>query len=368
MLEHIGQTLKTRTKRHLIQLGRATARHLHRSRSIRVGWITASTLAGTTPERLGNLGSVPDMRISNTATWINRNSRTIWNEIYDPSQNYDIVVFVKAMDGACRRESERVRSAGGKVVFDANVNYYEIWGTYDIDGTRPTAQQQADAVAMTRTADLVIADSTYLQAIAEKHNSNVRWVPDNVDLGVFGHSPHREKTSPIRLVWSGVSKKARPLLGLKEILTGLDNVELVLVSEARPGAMDDLQTGMPCRFVPYTNRDYARTLKTCHIIISPKNLINGYEMGHTEYKITLGMAAGLPAVASPQQSYLEAVGHKGGGLIADSHEAWSDALGQLCGDHRLREQMGEAAAETVRERYSTPVVARRYLEALESLT
>ena len=111
-----------------------------------------------------------------------------------------------------------------------------------------------------------------------------------------------------------------------------------------------------------------RTLKTCHIIISPKNLINGYEMGHTEYKITLGMAAGLPAVASPQQSYLEAVGHKGGGLIADSHEAWSDALGQLCGDHRLREQMGEAAAETVRERYSTPVVARRYLEALESLT
>jgi glycosyltransferase involved in cell wall biosynthesis len=367
MPTHIRQTLKTRTKRHIFQLGRAAARHLHRSRTIRVGWVTANTLCGENPERFGHLGSVPDMRISNTAHWINRNSRKIWNEIYDPSQNYDIVVFVKAMDRACQLENERVQSAGGKTVFDANVNYYEIWGNYDIEGTRPTEQQQTDAIAMTSAADLVIADSTYLQAIAEKHNSDVRWIPDNVDLEVFGHSHHREQTSPIRLVWSGVAKKARPLLGLKEMLTGLKNVELVLVSDTRPEVTDDLQTTITCRFVPYTNRDYAQTLKTCHVIISPKNLINGYEMGHTEYKITLGMAAGLPAVASPQQSYREAVHHRDGGIIADSPEAWRDALKRLSLDDRLREQMGRAAAQTVREQYATPVVAKRYLDALESL-
>ena len=109
-------------------------------------------------------------------------------------------------------------------------------------------------------------------------------------------------------------------------------------------------------------------MRTCDIIISPKNLINGYEMGHTEYKITLGMALGLPAVASPQQSYREALDHKGGGIIAATAEDWQDALHKLCSSPGLRAQMGQAAQETVRECYATQVVSRSYMEVLQELT
>jgi len=103
------------------------------------------------------------------------------------------------------------------------------------------------------------------------------------------------------------------------------------------------------------------------VIVSPKRLQNGYELGHTEWKITLGMAAGLPAVASPQQSYVEAIGHRGGGIVADSTEEWTEALGRLAIEPALRAELGERAVETVRERYATPVVARQYLDLLRSL-
>jgi len=342
-------------------------RHIYRKRPIRIGWVTANTLTSQTTEHLGNLGSVPDMRISNTGLWINKNTDTIWNEIYDKTLKYDIVIFVKAMDKSCQDEARRIQSYSGKVIFDANVNYYEIWGTYDVEGTKPTPEQQSDAIAMTTHADWVVADSTYLLNVIQNYNTSVSWVPDNVDLNTFkGTRTHQDK-HPIRLVWSGVSKKAQPLLFLLEVFESLQDVELVLVSDAHPDVIDTLHKVLRCHFVPYSNRRYAHTLQTCDIIISPKNLINGYEMGHTEYKITLGMAHGLPAVGSPQQSYREAIEYKSGGIIADTPDEWHRALQTLCASAEQRTQIGLAAQQTVKERYATHVVARRYLDVLKEL-
>ena len=47
------------------------------------------------------------------------------------------------------------------VIFDANVNYYEIWGDYDIPHTRPTDEQRRAALELTELADHVVADSSY---------------------------------------------------------------------------------------------------------------------------------------------------------------------------------------------------------------
>ena len=92
------------------------------------------------------------MRVANVARWLNRSSR-IRNELYRPGRRYDVVVFAKAMDDRAQGEAERVRASGGRVVFDANVNYYEIWGEYDVPRTKPTEEQRHDAETMTRRAD-----------------------------------------------------------------------------------------------------------------------------------------------------------------------------------------------------------------------
>lgn len=307
------------------------------------------------------------MRVGNIARWINANSSDVWNEMYRADGRYDVVVFAKAMDRACQEEAKRIQSSGGKVVFDANVNYYETWGDYDIPGTRPTVQLQQDAIAMTTLADWVVADSSYLLEVIKRFTPRVTWIPDNVDLGVYAGVRHHKSDGMTRVVWSGIAKKAQPLILIRDALGSLRDIEFVLVSDERPEVMRSLQSAVPCRFIRFGDRRYAHVLLTCDIIVSPKRLINAYEMGHTEYKITLGMAVGLPAVASPQQSYVEAISYKGGGIIAGTSDEWRDSLVMLVKDPQLRADLGTKARQTVLDRYATPVVAREYLDLLRSL-
>lgn len=298
--------------------------------------------------------------------WLNSNT-IFYNEPYQPRERYDVVVFVKAMNEFCQEEVKKIKKYAGKVIFDANVNYYEVWGNYGIPQTKPSPQQQADAIWMTEEADYVVADSSYLLEVVKKFNPRVAWIPDNVNLKIFKFKKMFNTHNKIRLVWSGVAKKAQHLLEISSVLGSLKGIELVLVSSEPPEVMDSLERIAPCAFKYFTLKEYAKVLSGCDIIISPKRLDNGYEMAHSEYKITPGMAVGLPAVASPQQSYVEAISYKGGGFIARTEEEWSGALQKLASDYTLRKKMGLLARETVEERYSTDVVARQYLGILEFL-
>ncbi len=327
----------------------------------RVGWATSAWPHGPTYR------SLPEpvaMRVANVGRWLNRNERGLRNELYRPGRRYDVVVFVKAMGSATRDEAERIKEAGARVVFDANVNYYEVWGEYDLPNTEPTGEQQRDAVEMTRLADWVVADSSYLLEIVRKHTDRASWIPDNVDTRLF-RPPRRRRREGFRVVWSGIAAKARPLLAIRDALAAA-GAELVVVSNEEPAELAELRREVPVRFEEFSLRRYADIARECDVIVSPKRLVNGYELGHTEWKITLGMAAGLPAVASPQQSHVEAIGHRGGGIVADGPDAWRSALERLR-EPELRGRLGRQARETVIERYSTPVVARQYGELLTSL-
>jgi glycosyltransferase involved in cell wall biosynthesis len=330
---------------------------------LRVGWATSSSLAADRATFRGLETSVA-MRIANVGRWVNRNLR-IRSEMYRPERRYDVVVFVKAMDDRARRERERVQSAGSKAVFDANVNYYEIWGDYELPNTQPTEEQREAAIEMTERADAVVADSSYICKIVGKLNDRAVWIPDKVDLRLFRPPRRRRTATPLRLVCSGRSAKARPLQLLPDLAGHLDGFELVVDSDREPAKLSDVRQALPTTFEPFDLRRYARILRTCDAIISPKRLVNGYELGHTEWKITLGMGAGLPAIASPQRSYVEAL-EDGGGIVADSPENWIAAFESLR-DPDVRRELGGRARATVEERYSTPVVARRYGEFLLSL-
>jgi glycosyltransferase involved in cell wall biosynthesis len=337
-----------------------------RHSSKRVGWVTASSLDA---ERATFRGLPPPvaMRVANVARWIDANDGGFRNELYRPGRSYGVVVFVKAMSERHREEADRAQAAGARVVFDANVNYYEIWGEYDIAETRPSEEQRQQAEAMTRLADWVVADSSYLLGVIRKLTERASWIQDNVDTTLFRPPRRRRRGGPLRLVWSGMARKAKPLLLAREAFAALRDAELVVVSNEEPAELEELRQAIPTRFVPFDLRGYARLLRDCDVIVSPKRLVNGYELGHTEWKITLGMAAGLPAVASPQQSYVEAIGYGGGGLVANSAEDWSEALGRLATQPELQATLGSRARETVVERYSTPVVARLYRDLFEEL-
>src|SRR5439155_10629600 len=114
----------------------------------RVGWVTYDSFPGR-KRRFVDLDSFTGMRVGNIARWINAHERDMFNELYMPGRRYDVVIFQKMMDARSQAEAEKVKARGGKVVFDANVNYYQTWGDYFVPGTRPPEQQQRAAVRMT---------------------------------------------------------------------------------------------------------------------------------------------------------------------------------------------------------------------------
>jgi glycosyltransferase involved in cell wall biosynthesis len=337
-----------------------------RSSAKRVGWVTSSSLDAERPTFRG-LPPPVAMRVTNIARWIDANDGGLRNELYERGGRYDVVVFVKAMSDSHLDVAERAQATGARVVFDANVNYYEVWGEYDLPGTKPTEEQRAEATAMTTLADWVVADSSYLLGVVRKLTERASWIPDNVDTTLFRPARRRRRGGSLRLVWSGMARKAKPLLLARDAFAALEDAELTVVSNEEPAELAELRRAIPTRFVPFDLRGYARLLREQDVIVSPKRLVNGYELGHSEWKITLGMATGLPAVASPQQSYVEAIGHRGGGIVAESPEEWTEALARLAAEPSLRDELGARAAETVRERYATPVVAREYRDLLRSL-
>ncbi len=360
----IGRTPGVRS---VVQALRWRAASKGLTKPFRIGWITYDSFPDR-KRRFDQLDSFTGMRVGRVAEWINGHSDLFHNELYRSGERYDLVIFQKMMDARCQAEAQAIRRSGGRVVFDANINYYEIWGDYFVPGTQPTEAQQADAIWMTRFADHVVADSSYLAGIIRAYNPHVTWIPDNVNLDVYvGERVHAARR-PVRLAWSGIAKKAVHLLLLGDVLPEMTDVELLLVCDERPDCLPELERLVPCRLMtPFSDARHARALLDSDIIISPKRLCNAYELGHTEYKIALGMAVGLPAVASPQSSYVEILSG-GGGIIASTSEEWRVALASLCADPDRRADMGARARRTVIDRYSTGVVALRYLNVLSQLT
>jgi glycosyltransferase involved in cell wall biosynthesis len=338
----------------------------HSKPSVRVGWVTYDSYPGR-KRRFSQLDSFNAMRAGNVGRWINDHRPDIHNEVYVPGRRYNVVVFQKMMDGRCQQEAAAIQASGGKVIFDANVNYYDIDGDYIIPGTQPTEQQQEDATRMTRLADWVVADSSYLAGVVARFTPHVTWIADNVNFEIYKGLRDHRPSATLRMIWSGISKKAAHLLEAADAFAAVRGLELILVTDDAPGCLAELERAVPCTVLRFSDRAYARALMSADVIISPKRIVNAYERGHTEYKITLGMAVGLPAVASPQPSYIEAIGAYGAGMIARTTDDWVAALSQLRSDAALRARLGAMARRTVRERYSTPVIAAQYLHVLTRL-
>jgi hypothetical protein len=105
------------------------------------------------------------------------------------------------------------------------------------------------------------------------------------------------------------------------------------------------------------------------VCISPRFLDNSYNMGHTEWKISLAMARGRLALASPQPSYCdlqERAGGHGVSICADEMEWERDLDSMLTGNVKWEEQQREAYT-VVRRYYSTSVVATAQMEWLASV-
>ncbi len=305
-------------------------------------------------------------------------------ELYRPWRSYQAVVFIKSMDASCRQLASALRQNRVYTVFDANVDYFTpASGTSYFTGMAPTPNQREESCAMASTCNAVIADSRYLREKVLPYNANVAWIPDNIpDAWVADKSTWRPRQGrKLALLWSGEAVKLFELLRIEPVLRRFrEHIRLRLVTgsldalsrihEPWQGRLRRLLTDLACEVLPF--QDILALLALYDqggVCISPRFLDNSYNMGHTEWKISLAMARGRIALASPQPSYCDLRDRAGGqGVrICAGDMEWDAVLdNMLTGNFSWEEEQGQACA-VVRQYYATSVVAADHVDWLTTL-
>jgi len=313
-----------------------------------------------------------------------RASRSEWHyEIYRPWRHYSAVVFLKSMGSACHALAGRLREKGTCVIFEANVDYYTRFeGEPRLDVMAPSAEQRSQAVAMTQSANAVVASSWHLSEICRAFNPRTTWIPDNVN---FALRPPRVQTAPfqdgrLQVWWSGMAAKLFEFLAAEEVFVALaDRIHLQLVTDDLEKAKLRWPDEIRQRFekfltrVPHTlhrYRDIPQLLASYGgggVIVSPRFLDTPYNLSHSEWKISLGMACELPAIASPVPSYVEMQNRAGDQAvtICRSHDEWLAAFEGFLTRPGSLAAAGREALEVVKSHYETGVVARQHAAWVE---
>jgi len=188
-------------------------------------------------------------------------------------------------------------------------------------------------------------------------------------------------TGPLRLLWSGQAVKLFEFLAVEDALRAYRrHVELVLVTSdlreldrVAPEIRDRLQRLLADLSIEVLTYQSMQQLFSVYdrggVIISPRFLDNRYNHGHTEWKITLGMACGRVALCSPVPSY-QCVHDRADGMgirICDDSEAWSRGFDELLSsDFRWREE-GRSARGVVERYYSPSAVAGPHVDFMQSV-
>jgi len=369
--------------RDLVDIVRQRRMKTQRQKRLHVGWIIWDQLKKTPFHRRAAVvktGGIGLNRFWWIANYVNSHPEYhVQYGMYRRWKHYDVLLFLKSMGAQSLQLMREHQKRGGVAIFDANVNYYHIDGENYYEGMLPVDAQRRQAIEMTASADAVIADSRYIANIAAQYNSNVRWIPDNVCMDLVPQYQHRKRNcKKLRLLWSGQAVKLFELLAIEKVLLGhASNIELILVTNSL-GALDRWRPGLKARIIRLLDKVEHQIIEYRSIeqlfgiyleggvLISPRFLDNTYNFGHTEWKITLGMACGRLALCSPVPSYLDVAERAGGkGIrVCKSAMEWQEMLALLiAGDINLEEE--ELVARDVVERYyETTVVGRQHAESI----
>ncbi len=343
----------------------------------RIGWVIGDQLERRSwfpRESLFN-GGTPLVRYRWMVEWLRLSGSTApTHEVYRPWRRYDALIFLKSMGEAAVRLAERYRERKRPVLFDANVAYYDTTGNAYYRDMLPTPLQQRQAIAMTAGVDAVIADSSYIAGHCRRYNPRVEWIPDSVRMDLVpDYRPTVYRQGRLRLLWSGQIFKLVDLLAIEGVLRKFAaRIELVVVSNDRSGLsrildayrgrLQGLLGSLEVRFIDY--RDPLQLFDVYGgggVLISPRFLDSAYNLGHTEWKITLGMACGRCVLCSPVPSYVDVERLAEGGIrVCADDGQWESALEEsLCGRFD-REAEEHAARAVVAQHYATAAVAARH--------
>lgn len=177
--------------------------------------------------------------------------------------------------------------------------------------------------------------------------------PGDTILGYFSGSSHHD--SDFALIKDALCRVMNDFSNVRLLLAGKIKFEPVFSSfgdrfEYRP-------------FMPYS--EFMKLPGEVDINLVPLVCSDPFAQARSELKYMEAAAFGVPSIASPTSTYVDAIEHEVTGLISDDTD-WYHQLSRLINDTGFRRRLGSAAREDVWKNYSADKRKAEWNELMDS--
>ena len=210
----------------------------------------------------------------------------------------------------------------------------------------------------------VIAGNETLRAYASQYNGNITVIPTPVDTDHFRPAPRQSDRDTFVVGWIGSNTTAPYLQMVGPALEALSRRYPALELRIVGGSCQPLgATRVSVR--RWGLESELRELHEFDVGIMPMP-DTAWTRGKCGFKALFYMSVGLPSVCSPVGITSDIIQDGVNGFVATTTEEWIDKLSALIEDAKLRRQVGQAARQSVEEKFSLKTHAPRLLGVLET--
>ncbi|GBE11554.1 glycosyl transferases group 1 [bacterium BMS3Abin12] len=294
----------------------------------------------------------------------------VWFDV-DRIDACDVIVVQRLFPGPetaaiCRR----IFSSGRPVIYELDDDFLDVPEThpfYDvIKAHQPFVRE------MLGLANAVTVTSMDLAERLRAYNPAVYVLPNALEADLWGRwSPvQKGAAEPVVIGFAGTATHQADLTLVSEALRRIrakhgDRVALRFLGCAPPG----LEGEWAAEPFDWSYDDYAEKLAHSGIDIAIAPLVDDpFNRCKSDIKWLEYSACGFAGVYSDLPAYRNSVRDgETGLLVANTTEAWFEALDRLVGDSRLRQRIGHAARAAVLSTRTVQTIAPRYFELYSEL-
>lgn len=286
-------------------------------------------------------------------------------EIHNSIHTYDILIFQKVFSEKARGLALKAQEKGTRVVLDLNVNYL------DRTSTQVDVSQRESVIKFLQIAGAVLTTTKYIadQILEQFPDKKVSIIGESIET--YGKRKSRLRFSEdgvIRLCCVSHAHKVKDLLLIKSALHDLadDNKVELLVLTNKDTELDFKHSNISIHFKKY-NRVNQKTiyddLMENDIFISPRDLNETYNLGHSFDRIGRPMSVGIPVIASPIASY-----EKSPAILINGYGSeWSENILQMLKQEEHYWQVSEKGVAYCEENFSPAVIMKQYRDFFDNI-
>ncbi|MFK7786054.1 MAG: glycosyltransferase [Crocinitomicaceae bacterium] len=212
-------------------------------------------------------------------------------------------------------------------------------------------------------AHAVSAGNEHLSDFAKQYNKNVSIIPTTIDLeNVHVLSSNQDVQKPI-IGWTGTHTTMNYLEEIVPVLVELEKTHdftfQVISNQAPSFKLKSL------KFVKWNKETEIEDLSKINVGVMPLT-DTIWAKGKCGFKGLQYMALEIPSVVSPVGVNTSIVNHGENGFLCTTPEEWKETLIQLLENKSLRESIGKAGHQTVKQVYSVEANRTNYLNLLNT--